>query len=179
MSRREAPCSRRLTTGTLSIMAGGAQAIGQQRRRSEDHRLLIGAGGYVDDLISRLAGVVHVAFVRSPFPSARIRDLDSSLAAAARGVVGIVHGGDQAELGSLPLPGAPFLPGFPPAPPHPILASDMVRFVGEPIVAIVADSVAHAEDARDQVQVDYEPLPAVADLGAALRPDAPLVHAGF
>src|SRR5438270_12517376 len=144
-------------------MAAREQAIGQQRRRSEDHRLLSGAGGYVDDLIARHTGVVHVAFVRSPFPSARIRDLDTTLAAATPGVVTIVRGGDLAELGSLPLPGAPFLPGFPPAPHHPILASEVVRFVGEPVVAVVADSVAHAQDARDLVQVDYEPLAAVPD----------------
>jgi carbon-monoxide dehydrogenase large subunit len=117
--------------------------------------------------------------VRSPLPSARIRRLDTANAAAAPGVVRVVRGADVAHLASLPLPGPPFLPGFPAAPPHPILAHEQVRFVGEPVAAVVAESAAQAEDARDLVEADYEPLPGVADLQAALRPDAPLVHADF
>jgi CO/xanthine dehydrogenase Mo-binding subunit len=71
------------------------------------------------------------------------------------------------------------LAGLPDAPQHPILAHDLVRFVGEPVAAVVAESVAHAPDARDMVEGDYDPLPAVVDLEQALGSTAPLVHPGF
>src|SRR5437588_11462868 len=100
----------------------GGRAIGQPLRRREDRPLLTGAGGYVEDLACRRDGVLHVAFVRSPFPSARIRAVDTAAAAAVPGVVRVISGAEVAQLGSLPLPGAPFLPGFPSAPHHPILA---------------------------------------------------------
>jgi carbon-monoxide dehydrogenase large subunit len=94
-------------------------------------------------------------------------------------VVRVVSGADLGQDVALPPPGPPFLPGFPAAPPHPALARGQVRFVGEPVVAVVAQSAAVAQDARDLVEVDYEPLPAVADLESALRPDAPLVHGEY
>src|SRR5207253_7333197 len=135
---------------------------------------------YIEDLIQHRARVLHVAFVRSPFPSARIHNINTALARQAEGVVAVVTGEDIAQhVGSLPRPGAPFLPGFPEAPEHPILAHEFVRLVGEPVAAVVAESVAQAYDARDLVEVDYEPEPAVADLEQALAPKAPLVHVGF
>jgi aerobic carbon-monoxide dehydrogenase large subunit len=154
-------------------------AVGQPRRRVEDQRLLVGAGAYVEDLRPERSGLLHIAFVRSPLPSAAIRGLDTSAASAAPGVVRVVTATDVAHLTSLPPPGPPFLPGFPAAPQHPVLAHDRVRFVGEPVAAVVAESAALAEDARDLVEVDSEPLPAVADLEAALRSGAPLVHAEY
>jgi len=104
--------------------------VGTPVRRTEDHRLLIGRGAYVEDLCAARKDLLHVAFVRSPLPSARIRQIHTTTAAAAPGVVAVVTGTDLATLKTLPLPGPPFLPGFPTAPHHPPLALERVRFVG-------------------------------------------------
>ena len=160
-------------------MTDPGPAIGSARRRREDPALLTGRGAYIQDLRSGDNRLLHVVFVRSPLASAQIQMVHTAAAAASTGVVRVVTGADLHELNSLPLPGAPFLPGFPAAPAHPVLARDRVHFVGEPVAAIVAESVALAEDARDLVEVDYDPLPAVASLEDALRADAPAVHDDF
>jgi CO/xanthine dehydrogenase Mo-binding subunit len=108
-------------------MATLEQVVGQPRRRVEDYRLVTGGGAYVEDIIHHRADVLHVAFVRSPFPSARIRAISIAGATEADGIVAVVNGEDVGQHpGSLPLPGAPFLPGFPEAPHHPILAHEVV-----------------------------------------------------
>jgi carbon-monoxide dehydrogenase large subunit len=154
-------------------------AIGQPRRRVEDGRLLAGGGAYLDDLLAQRSGVLHVAFLRSPLPSGRITSLDTAAASRAPGVVRVVTGRDTGFGAALPPPGPPFLPGFPDAPRQPALAQDQLRFVGEPIAAVVAESAALAQDARDLIEVDFEALPAVADLEAALAQDAALVHPDY
>lgn len=146
---------------------------GQSIRRREDPRLITGAGAFVDDL--RVPECVHVAIVRSPHASARLRGIDAAAARRAPGVIAVVAAPD---LGAANAP----LPVFAP---HPALttpcgirplAEGRVRFSGEPVAAVVADDPYRAHDAAALVQVDYEPLPAVDEVEAAVAPGAPLVH---
>lgn len=147
--------------------------VGQVVRRREDPRLVTGAGRFVDDL--RVAGCLHVALVRSPHASARLGAVRTEAARRAPGVVAVVT---AADLGPANAP----LPVFAPHPalPRPCgirpLAEGRVRFVGEPVAAVVADDPYRAHDAAALVRVDYEPLPAVDDVEAAAGPGAPLVH---
>ncbi len=146
---------------------------GRPLRRLEDARLLAGRGRYVEDLTAE--GLVHVALVRSPYPHATITSMDVHQARGLPGVVRVVTAEDLSGVGPIPAG----LPGGRPAPDHPVLARGTVRFVGEPVVAVVAESRERARDAADLVEVLYEPLPGVADARAALSPDAPLVHPDF
>lgn len=151
--------------------------IGQAVTRIEDDRLLTGRGSYVDDL--RLDGELHAVFVRSPHAHARIASIDASEAKAAEDVVAVLTGADLVGGGVAPFPANPALRGAkgqpPTTPPYYPLATDAVRFVGQPVAAVVAESRAAAERAAALVAVDYEPLPAVATIEAALAPGAPLV----
>ncbi len=150
------------------------QGIGAPRRRVEDRPLLTGRGRYTDDI--RLPGALAVHFVRSPHAHARIAGLDATAAARAPGVVLVVTGRDVEGLGEPSV--TRFFPDMKVAP-HPLLAGDAVRFVGEPVAAVVAESAAAARDAADLVTIRYEPLPAVVDAEAALDPQAPLLHPGL
>mgnify|MGYP002622712541 FL=1 len=151
--------------------------IGRSLPRLEDERLLRGRAQFVDDVA--LHGALHVAFVRSPFAHGRIRSIDTSAAARMPGVHAVLTAED---LGRLDAPGPVLVPPPPidgiefhartPAP----LAREVVRHVGEAVALVVADSRYLAEDARDEVFVDIEPMPAVGDLEAALAEDAPRVH---
>jgi carbon-monoxide dehydrogenase large subunit len=140
--------------------------MGNAVRRVEDPDLVRGRGTYVDDIAAPDA--LHLAFVRSPFAHARIQVNDLATARSAPGVVAVFTAAD------LDLP-----PGFlffevnadcarPP------LATDRVRFVGEPVAVVVAETKAQAVDAVELVDVDYDPLPAVVDMEEALAPGAPL-----
>ena len=150
--------------------------IGQEVKRVEDHALITGRGQYVDDL--RLPGLLHLALVRSPYGHAKINRVDVSAAANADGVVSVFTGADLAEqLGSLP---AGWLldeetTGMK-APEHPPLAIEKVRYVGDAVAAVVANSPAAASDAVALVEVDYEPLDAVTDAEKATADGAPVVH---
>ncbi len=150
--------------------------IGQEVKRVEDHALITGRGQYVDDL--RLPGLLHLALVRSPYGHAKINRIDVSAAANADGVVSVFTGADLAEqLGSLP---AGWLldeetAGMK-APEHPPLAFEKVRYVGDAVAAVVANSPAAASDAVALVEVDYEPLDAVTDAEKATADGAPVVH---
>lgn len=158
--------------------------MGRSVRRREDDRLLRGAGTFVADL-SR-SGQAHITFVRSPHAHAALRGIAVRAALEAPGVVGVLT---HANFPSGPLP--PFLWDAPPAelvetlqpllrPCHPpLLPSDRVRFVGQAVAVVVAEDRYRAEDAAQLVEVDYEPLPVVADVEAALRSDAPVVHQGW
>jgi carbon-monoxide dehydrogenase large subunit len=151
--------------------------IGARTKRNEDPRLLTGRALFVDDL--DLPGMVHVAFLRSPYAHARLRGIDASRARQREGVIAVYT---AADLGSYWQPG-PLL-----VPPPPVegmafnqrtqvpLAKDKVRHLGEPIAVVVAVSRYVAEDALPDIEVDYESLPAVVDLEKALAPGAPLVH---
>jgi aerobic carbon-monoxide dehydrogenase large subunit len=152
-------------------MAGAARYSGTRVARVEDARLLTGHGTYVDDV--RLPGMVHACFVRSPFARARVRAIDSSAACAVPGVRAVftgadlnVHAREQWHTSIGPRG---------PETPRPPLADDEVRFVGDPVALVVADTLYLAEDAAELVDVDYEPLPPVVDYVGALE-STDLVH---
>ena len=138
----------------------------------EDERLLTGAGRYVDDIA--LAGMLHLVAVRSPLPHARVLRVDTGAARAAPGVRAVVTLADIEPVGSMPIMtdnGAQAA-----SVPVPMLAGDRVRFVGEPVAAVIADSRAAAMDAAELVDVDYAELPAVIDPVQAMEPNAVVLH---
>jgi len=152
----------------------GTRYFGERVARREDPRLLTGRGTYVDDV--QPPNVLHAAVLRSPHARARIRRIDTSRAASLPGVALVLTHADLPPALQAPLPRLI---------PHPALihhktqyalAPGQVRHVGEPVAFVVADSRYRAEDALDLIEVDYEVLPAVTDLEAAVRPDSPLVH---
>ena len=156
--------------------------IGQAITRREDQRLLTGQGQYVDDV--DMPGALHMAFVRSPHARARVRGVDTAAALAMPGVAAACTGADLVAAGVKPMPvnaGLRNAAGKPmSAPPYHPLATDEVRYVGQPVAAVLAATRQQAEDAAEQVAVDYEELPAVVTLEAAtaegalqLWPDAP------
>jgi carbon-monoxide dehydrogenase large subunit len=159
----------------------GGKLVGAEVRRVEDPRLLTGQGRYVDDL--HPAGCLHAAVLRSPHAHARLRAVDGAAARGAPGVVAVVAFADLADrLRPLPVAGTP-----PPALQARVgfqvrtadqypLARDRVRYVGEPVAVVVAESRYAAEDALDLLRVEYDPLPAVVDAEAGLAAGAPLVH---
>lgn len=151
--------------------------IGQAITRREDDRLLTGQGRFVDDLGE--PGDLHLVFVRSPHAHARIASVDAAGALSSAGVVAVLTGADLLadKVGSFPTnPALKNAAGQRMStPPYFPLATDAVRFVGQPVAAVVAESRAAAEAAAALVTVDYEPLPAAASIGAALADGAPQV----
>ena len=143
--------------------------IGASLKRVEDATLLRGAGRYLDDV--REPGTLHLAFVRSVYPHARIRGIDGRAALATPGVVAMLTLADM-DGATFEEPNGP--PGAQLKQPTP-LATDVVRFVGEPVVAVVAESAALAEDATALVEVEYEPLPSVGRIEETMQPGAPKV----
>ena len=146
--------------------------VGARVSRVEDARLLTGRGSYVDDIV--VPGMLHGYFVRSPFARAAIRSIDASAALAAPGVCFVFTAADL-NPGAKEQWHTAFGP-LGPETPRPPLAEDEVRFVGDPVVLVVAESRALAEDACELVDIDYEPLPAVVDYTTAEHADT-LVHA--
>ena len=142
--------------------------VGDRHLRKEDPRLLTGRGRYVADLA--LPGLLHAVILRSPHAHARIRRIDAERARAHPGVVDVVTFADLGPAGR----------AMPMVPPHPELrghnfaplAGARARFVGEPVAAVVAESRYAAEDARELLEVEYEPLPSA----QTLVPGAPAVH---
>ena len=153
---------------------------GQAVRRVEDPALVQGRGQFADDV--SLPGQTWLAFLRSDRAHARILGVDTAAAAAMPGVVAVFTGADLAAAGVKPIalpPGFKWPDGSPAsAPPKQPLAQDVVRFVGEPVAAVVAESRSAARAAAASIWVDYEDLPAAASLAAALAPDAPQVWPG-
>ena len=156
---------------TAEPPAGAGRYAGTRINRIEDARLLTGGGTFVDDI--SLPGMLHACFVRSHFPRAAVRGIDTSAARAVSGVVAVFTAADlnpdakeqwHTSLG----PKSPETP-------RPPLADVEVRFVGDPVVLVVAESRYVAEDAAELVEVDYEPLPAVVDYTQAEQAPA-LVH---
>ncbi|OJW28752.1 MAG: hypothetical protein BGO51_19280 [Rhodospirillales bacterium 69-11] len=151
--------------------------VGQPVRRFEDVRLLTGKGRYQDDRV--LPFELWTVFVRSPHAHARIVSVDTTTAARAPGVRAVYTGTDYAADGlgmpkaNMPRKKRDGSPMF--APQRPALVTDRARYVGDPVAMVVADTLAQAKDAAELVQVAYEALPAVTDVSAAARPDAPLV----
>ncbi|HEY6006671.1 MAG TPA: xanthine dehydrogenase family protein molybdopterin-binding subunit [Anaeromyxobacter sp.] len=148
---------------------------GNSVRRVEDPALLTGKGRFVDD--EPAPGLAHLLFVRSPHAHARIRSIDTGAAKAAPGVLAVLTGRDLVEAGVKPIPLRTALKrrdGAPAAtPPRRGLAHEEVRFVGEAVVAVVAETREQASEAVRLVEVDYEELPAVVDPADALAPGAP------
>lgn len=155
----------------------GRFGSGREVARVEDAALLAGQGRFTGDLV--LPGQAHLVFVRSPHAHARLASVDVSGARSLPGVLAVFTGTDLAEAGVKPIPNvqgfrrADGTPGA--APPLLALARDVVRFVGEPVAAVVARTREAARDAAEAVLVDYEDLPAVVDAEAATAPGAPVV----
>ena len=152
-------------------MSDGFDVIGKPLLRKEDRRFLTGQGRYLDDIV--IPRALHACFVRSPHAHARIREIDVGAAKAAPGVIAVVTGAELADW-TTTLRMAPPIEGLVPME-MTALPRDKVRFQGDPVACVVARDRYLAEDAVEQVAVDYEPLPAVADMTAALAPGAPLV----
>ncbi|WP_149258986.1 xanthine dehydrogenase family protein molybdopterin-binding subunit [Actinomadura sp. K4S16] len=149
------------------------QEVGTPRKRSEDARLITGRTKWTDNMTP--AGTLYVAFLRSPFAHARITGVDTAPAKKRPGVVAAFSGRDfAAEQGSLPC--AWVVTEDMKHPDHPPMAVDEVRYVGEPVACVVARDKAAAVDALEEIDVDYEPLPAVVDMEAAIADGADLVH---
>jgi carbon-monoxide dehydrogenase large subunit len=152
-------------------------AIGTAVPRKEDPELLTGQARYVDDLT--VPGMVWMALVRSPYAHAKINGVDVSKALAAEGVVAAYSGDDLAEDIPAGLPCAWPVTEDINMPTHWPLARDKVRYAGDAVAIVVAESRALAKDAAELVEVDYEPLQAVTDVEQALADDAPVVHDEF
>ena len=148
--------------------------------RLEDSRLLRGRGRFVDDL--GFAGELHGVAVRSTHPSAGLRRLDTTAAVRVEGVMGVITGHDLASdgVGGLPSMSTIDAPGGGPVRTltMPLLASDVVRYVGEPVAFVVAESLPAAQEAAEHVVIDYAPKDCVTDVLAASEAGAPLVQDG-
>ena len=153
--------------------------IGAAVRRKEDYRFLTGQGHYTDDI--NVHGQTYAYFLRSPHAHAKIKRVDAAAAAKSPGVVAVFTGADVAadKIGGLicgwtvaDRHGKPHK-----APPHPILAHDKVRYVGDHVAVVIAETLAQAKDAAEKIAVDYEVLPAVVDVAKAMDGKAPQLHA--
>jgi carbon-monoxide dehydrogenase large subunit len=151
---------------------------GASIKRSEDPRILTGAGRYVDDI--KLPGMLHAAFVRSPMAHARVLSVDVSAARALPGVAAVLTG---AELEAMTVPGPDALMALMgwtgPTPEFTLLATDKVRLVGDPVAVVVAESRYLAEDGCELVEVEYDDLPPVVDAAFALDPGSPPLFANL
>ncbi|MEM7405238.1 MAG: xanthine dehydrogenase family protein molybdopterin-binding subunit [Pseudomonadota bacterium] len=153
------------------------KGIGAAVRRVEDQRFITGAGNYVDDV--NLPGQLFAAFVRSPHAHADLASVSTTAAAAAPGVRAVLTGADVAAdgVGGMPVGWGITQPDGSPMiePPWPIIATDRVRFVGELVAVVIADSRNAAMDAAELVEVDYASLPAVVATATAAADDAPQI----
>ncbi|UOA15067.1 MULTISPECIES: xanthine dehydrogenase family protein molybdopterin-binding subunit [Sulfitobacter] len=153
-----------------------SSGIGASSKRREDIRFLTGSGRYTDDI--NLRRQTHVFFLRSDVAHGRLTGVDTSAAEDMPGVLKIFTGADFAEIGGMPCGwqitdkhGQPMQ-----EPKHPVLAHEKVRHVGEPIAAVVAETLAQARDAAEAIVVDIDELPAVVNMKEAVKEDAPKVH---
>ena len=146
--------------------------------RLEDERMLTGRGRYVSDW--NLPGQVYGHFLRSDRPHAEIVSLDAAAARAMPGVVAVLTGADVVAAGQKPMPAAAPMKGRGGAeqlvPPRYALTQDRVRYVGEPVALVVAESAAQAQDAAEAIAIEYRELPAVITAQEALAPGAPQLH---
>ncbi|PJG50431.1 carbon monoxide dehydrogenase [Bradyrhizobium forestalis] len=156
----------------------GVEGIGARVVRKEDKRFITGKGRYVDDI--KLTGMTHAYFIRSPHAHAKVKGIDSSAALKMPGVVAVLTGKQLVDdkVGNLicgwaitSKDGSPMKMGAWPA-----MAPETVRFVGQAVAVVIAESKNLARDAAEAVVVDYEELPAVADMQAAIKAGAPQLH---
>src|SRR3954469_8459882 len=155
-----------------------ATGIGAPVRRKEDQRFVTGQGRYVDDF--NRPGQTYAYFLRSPHAHAAIRSIDTGPAMIMPGVIAVFTGDDLAadKIGGLicgwmihSKDGSPMKAG-----PHPALAQGKVRYVGDHVAVVIAETLAQAKDAAEAITVDYEVLPAVADTAKAQAKGSPQVH---
>src|SRR2546423_1176083 len=156
----------------------GVEGIGASVVRKEDRRFITGKGRYVDDI--KLQGMTHAHFVRSPHAHARVKSIDSAAAMKMPGVVGVLTGKQIVDdkIGNLicgwaitSKDGTPMKMGAWPA-----MAPETVRFVGQAVAVVIAETKNQAKDAAEAVVINYEELPAVADIRAAIKPGAAQLH---
>src|SRR5882757_10019812 len=149
--------------------------LGSAVKRVEDPRFITGKGRYLDDI--KLTGMVHLAILRSPYAHANIRSIDASKAKTMPGVLAVIVGAD--------IPWNPLPMAWPAGGSAGIqnnvntprtLATDSVKWTGEGVAAVVAETPEQATDALDAIEVDYEPLPAVVHTEDATKPGAPQLH---
>jgi carbon-monoxide dehydrogenase large subunit len=152
--------------------------IGKAVKRVEDKRFLTGKGRYTDDIV--LPGMLYAYIVRSPYAHAKINNIDTSRAEKMDGVVKIYTGKDIAESGINGIPTGwqvNFKNGDTmKEPPHPLLVADKARYMGDGVAVVIAESREEARDAADEIDIDWEELPAVANAKKATEDGAPLVH---
>ena len=169
-----------------SPTSSAREGFGKPVLRKEDARLLVGGGAYSDDV--NLPGQAYACFVRSPHAHARVGGLDTAAARVTPGVIAVLTGLDAAADDMKPLTHSP-MPGNPHeemirggdvsfVAPHPPMPADRVRFAGEVVAMVIADTPAAARDGADRVRVDWTPLPAVTGSLAAASPGAPVLYDG-
>src|SRR6201997_5283428 len=156
----------------------GVEGIGASVVRKEDKRFITGKGRYVDDI--KLVGMTYAHFIRSPHAHAKVKSIDASEALKMPGVLAVLNGKELVEdkVGNLicgwaisSKDGSPMKMGAWPA-----MAPETVRFVGQAVAVVIAESKNQARDAAETVVVDYDELPAVPDIRAAIKPGAPQLH---
>ncbi|MCB1418474.1 MAG: xanthine dehydrogenase family protein molybdopterin-binding subunit, partial [Notoacmeibacter sp.] len=156
----------------------GMEGIGARVARKEDKRFITGAGRYTDDMV--VPGMKYAAFVRSPVAHAKINGIDTSAAEAMPGVIGVLTGAQlKADgIGNLicgwmvhSKDGSPMKMGA-----WEPMATSTVRYVGDAVAIVVAETRGQARDAAEAVSVDYAELPAVVSAVDALKPGAPQIH---
>ncbi len=150
-----------------------SKMVGARVKRTEDPRMITGTGSYTDDI--QLKGARYMEVLRSPYGHARITRIDISKAVSSPGVVEALTAKDINSWCKIPFPLFAILDQMHQVDRWP-MATDVVRFVGEPVAVVAANSAAAAKDALDLIEVDYQQLPAAVDLESAANPDAPLVH---
>src|SRR3982751_6566501 len=150
--------------------------IGQSIRRKEDARFLTGSGQYTDDVV--MPRQTYGYFLRSPHAHANIRGIDTASAKAAPGVIAVYTGADLTGVNGLPcgwlITGTDGKPMN--EPPHPVLAQGEVRYVGDPVALVAAESKHAGRGRADLLDVDYDPLPAAARIADALKAGAAQIH---
>src|SRR6267378_905064 len=151
----------------------GEKLFGASIKRREDPRLITGKGTFVDDV--RIPGTTTAAFVRSPHAHARIVRIDATAAKKLKGVLAVYTEKDLVAAGVKPIPVGWLIPNMKIPPRYP-LAVDRARHMGEAVAVVIAESPYIARDAAELVEVDYEPLPVVADAAKAVQPGAPAVN---
>src|SRR6476661_886988 len=141
----------------------GVEGIGASVVRKEDRRFITGKGRYVDDV--KVVGLTHAHFIRSPHAHAKVKSIDSSAAMKMPGAVGVLTGNLICGWAITTKDGTPMKMGAWPA-----MAPDTVRFVGQAVAVVIAETKNQAKDAAEAVVVAYEELPAVPDIRAAIKP---------
>ncbi len=156
---------------------GVAAMLGSPIKRREDPRLITGQATYVDDI--KLPGMLHMAVLRSPYGHARINSINTEAARNHPGVVAVYTAEDlKGAVGNIAI-GVPLGKITEGMGSRGALAEGKVRFYGDPVAVVIADDRYTARDARDLIEVDYEPLPAAIDVEKAMQPDAPILYEEF